>query len=126
VQARGLAVVSDEGALGEAVDAALAAQPDTAEKVRGRKVQAVGALVGAVMKATRGQADAAVVRVCCWSGSASASSRLRLPGWSAGTSRAAGSRGTGGATGRLEASGGGPAGSTRTDAGTSDGGSGWA
>ncbi len=62
VAARGLAVVSDEGALGEAVDAALAAQPDTAEKVRGGKVQAVGALVGAVMKATRGQADAAVVR----------------------------------------------------------------
>ena len=62
VQARGLAVVSDEGALGEAVDAALAAQPDAADKVRAGKVQAVGALVGAVMKATRGQADAAVVR----------------------------------------------------------------
>ncbi|MCY7363740.1 MAG: Asp-tRNA(Asn)/Glu-tRNA(Gln) amidotransferase GatCAB subunit B, partial [Frankiaceae bacterium] len=50
------------GARGQAVDAALAAQPDTADKVRGGKVQAVGALVGAVMKATRGQADAAVVR----------------------------------------------------------------
>jgi aspartyl-tRNA(Asn)/glutamyl-tRNA(Gln) amidotransferase subunit B len=62
VVARGLAVVSDEGALGEAVDAAIAAQPDTAEKVRGGKVAAVGALVGAVMKATRGQADASVVR----------------------------------------------------------------
>jgi aspartyl-tRNA(Asn)/glutamyl-tRNA(Gln) amidotransferase subunit B len=62
VAARGLAVVSDEGALGEAVDAAIAAQPDTAEKIRGGKVQAVGALVGAVMKATRGQADASVVR----------------------------------------------------------------
>jgi aspartyl-tRNA(Asn)/glutamyl-tRNA(Gln) amidotransferase subunit B len=62
VQTRGLQVVSDEGALGEAVDAAIAAQPDAAEKVRGGKVQAVGALVGAVMKATRGQADAAVVR----------------------------------------------------------------
>ena len=62
VAARGLAVVSDEGALGEAVDAAIAAQPDAAEKVRGGKVQAAGALVGAVMKATRGQADAAVVR----------------------------------------------------------------
>jgi aspartyl-tRNA(Asn)/glutamyl-tRNA(Gln) amidotransferase subunit B len=62
VAARGLAVVSDEGALGEAVDAAIAAQPDTADKVRGGKVQAVGALVGAVMKATRGQADASVVR----------------------------------------------------------------
>ena len=62
VEARGLAVVSDEGALGEAVDAAIAAQPDVADKVRGGKVQAVGALVGAVMKATRGQADASVVR----------------------------------------------------------------
>jgi len=62
VASRGLAVVSDEGALGEAVDAAIAAQPDTAEKVRGGKVAAVGALVGAVMKATRGQADASVVR----------------------------------------------------------------
>ena len=62
VQARGLAVVSDEGALGEAVDVALAAQPGAADKVRAGKVQAVGALVGAVMKATRGQADASVVR----------------------------------------------------------------
>jgi aspartyl-tRNA(Asn)/glutamyl-tRNA(Gln) amidotransferase subunit B len=62
VAARGLAVVSDEGALGEAVDAAIAAQPDAADKVRAGKVQAAGALVGAVMKATRGQADAAVVR----------------------------------------------------------------
>jgi aspartyl-tRNA(Asn)/glutamyl-tRNA(Gln) amidotransferase subunit B len=62
VEARGLAVVSDEGALGEAVDAAIAAQPDAADKVRAGKVQAVGALVGAVMKATRGQADASVVR----------------------------------------------------------------
>jgi aspartyl-tRNA(Asn)/glutamyl-tRNA(Gln) amidotransferase subunit B len=62
VEARGLAVVSDEGALAEAVDAAIAAQPDTAAKIRGGKVQAIGALVGAVMKATRGQADASVVR----------------------------------------------------------------
>jgi aspartyl-tRNA(Asn)/glutamyl-tRNA(Gln) amidotransferase subunit B len=62
VAARGLAVVSDTGALGVAVDEALAANPAIAEKVRGGKVQAVGALVGAVMKATRGQADAAVVR----------------------------------------------------------------
>ena len=62
VEARGLAVVSDEGALAEAVDAAIEAQPDTAAKIRGGKVQAIGALVGAVMKATRGQADAAVVR----------------------------------------------------------------
>ena len=62
VAVRGLAVVSDEAALTEAADAAIAAQPGTAEKVRGGKIAAVGALVGAVMKATRGQADAAVVR----------------------------------------------------------------
>jgi aspartyl-tRNA(Asn)/glutamyl-tRNA(Gln) amidotransferase subunit B len=62
VESRGLAVVSDEGALTEAVDAAIAEQPDTADKIRGGKVAAVGALVGAVMKATRGQADASVVR----------------------------------------------------------------
>ena len=47
---------------GEAVDAAIEAQPGAADKVRAGKVQAVGALVGAVMKATRGQADASVVR----------------------------------------------------------------
>ena len=56
VEARGLAVVSDEGALGEAVDAAIAANPAVADKIRAGKVQAAGALIGAVMKATRGQA----------------------------------------------------------------------
>ncbi len=60
--ARGLQVVSDDGALSVAVEAAIAANPDVAEKVRGGKVAAVGALVGAVMKDLRGQADAARVR----------------------------------------------------------------
>jgi aspartyl-tRNA(Asn)/glutamyl-tRNA(Gln) amidotransferase subunit B len=59
---RGLKVVSDTGALSTAADEAIAANPDVAEKVRGGKVAAVGPLVGAVMKATRGQADAASVR----------------------------------------------------------------
>jgi aspartyl-tRNA(Asn)/glutamyl-tRNA(Gln) amidotransferase subunit B len=40
----------------------MAANPDVADKVRSGKVAAVGALVGAVMKATRGQADAGRVR----------------------------------------------------------------
>jgi aspartyl-tRNA(Asn)/glutamyl-tRNA(Gln) amidotransferase subunit B len=62
VARRGLAVVSDEGALVAAVDEALAAQPDIAEKIRGGKAAAAGAIVGAVMKATRGQADAKRVR----------------------------------------------------------------
>jgi aspartyl-tRNA(Asn)/glutamyl-tRNA(Gln) amidotransferase subunit B len=60
--ARGLAIVSDTGALGAAVDEAIAANPDAADKVRGGKVAAAGVLVGAVMKATRGQADAKTVR----------------------------------------------------------------
>ena len=62
VAARGLAVVSDEAALTAAVDAAIAAHPEVAAKVREGKVAAAGPLVGAVMKATGGQADAARVR----------------------------------------------------------------
>ena len=62
VQARGLAIVSDDGALIEAIDAALASQPDVLEKIREGKVQAAGAVIGAVMKAMGGQADAARVR----------------------------------------------------------------
>ncbi len=59
---RGLAVVRDDSLIQAAVDDALAANPDIAEKIRGGKVQAAGAIVGAVMKATKGQADAARVR----------------------------------------------------------------
>jgi aspartyl-tRNA(Asn)/glutamyl-tRNA(Gln) amidotransferase subunit B len=62
VEKRGLKVVSDEGALGAAVDEAIAGNAGIADKIRGGKVAAVGALVGAVMKATRGQADAARVK----------------------------------------------------------------
>ncbi|MCC3651535.1 Asp-tRNA(Asn)/Glu-tRNA(Gln) amidotransferase subunit GatB [Streptomyces sp. S07_1.15] len=62
VEKRGLKVVSDEGALGAAVDEAIAGNAAIADKIRGGKVAAAGALVGAVMKATRGQADAARVR----------------------------------------------------------------
>jgi aspartyl-tRNA(Asn)/glutamyl-tRNA(Gln) amidotransferase subunit B len=59
---RGLGVVSDTGALTAAVDEAIAANPDIAAKIRDGKVAAAGALVGAVMKTTRGQADAKTVR----------------------------------------------------------------
>jgi aspartyl-tRNA(Asn)/glutamyl-tRNA(Gln) amidotransferase subunit B len=62
VAERGLRRVSDVDALAAAVDAAIAAAPDVADKIRGGKVAAAGALVGAVMKATRGQADAKTVR----------------------------------------------------------------
>ncbi|MBA4345696.1 MAG: Asp-tRNA(Asn)/Glu-tRNA(Gln) amidotransferase GatCAB subunit B, partial [Microbacterium sp.] len=62
VESRGLQVVSDDGALIEAIDAALAAQPDVLEKIREGKVQAAGAVIGAVMKSMGGKADAARVR----------------------------------------------------------------
>jgi aspartyl-tRNA(Asn)/glutamyl-tRNA(Gln) amidotransferase subunit B len=62
VAARGLKIVSDDSALIEAVDKALAAQPDVADKIRGGKVAAAGAIVGAVMKATQGKADPKRVR----------------------------------------------------------------
>ncbi|WP_086857516.1 Asp-tRNA(Asn)/Glu-tRNA(Gln) amidotransferase subunit GatB [Amycolatopsis lexingtonensis] len=62
VEKRGLKVVSDDSALLAAIDEALTAQPDVAEKIRGGKVAAAGAIVGAVMKATKGQADAKRVR----------------------------------------------------------------
>lgn len=62
VAAKGLAVVSDDGALIAAIDEALAAQPDVLEKIREGKVQAAGAVIGAVMKAMGGTADAARVR----------------------------------------------------------------
>jgi aspartyl-tRNA(Asn)/glutamyl-tRNA(Gln) amidotransferase subunit B len=62
VAARGLAIVSDDGALTAAVDRAIAANPDVADKIRDGKVAAAGALIGAVMKEMRGQADASRVR----------------------------------------------------------------
>jgi aspartyl-tRNA(Asn)/glutamyl-tRNA(Gln) amidotransferase subunit B len=60
--ARGLQLVQDDSALEAAVDAAIAANPDVADKVRGGKIQAAGALIGQVMKQMKGQADAAKVR----------------------------------------------------------------
>ncbi|WP_123023878.1 Asp-tRNA(Asn)/Glu-tRNA(Gln) amidotransferase subunit GatB [Mycolicibacterium stellerae] len=62
MEARGLELVRDDSLIQTAVDEALAANPDVAEKIRGGKIQAAGAIVGAVMKATKGQADAARVR----------------------------------------------------------------
>ncbi|HCX85893.1 MAG TPA: Asp-tRNA(Asn)/Glu-tRNA(Gln) amidotransferase GatCAB subunit B [Micrococcales bacterium] len=62
VAARGLEVVSDDGPLLTAIDAALAAQPDIADKIRSGNLGPIGAVIGAVMKATRGQADAGRVR----------------------------------------------------------------
>ncbi len=62
VAQRGLTLVSDDNALSAAVDEALGANPDIVEKIRAGKVQAAGALIGQVMKAMRGQADAGRIR----------------------------------------------------------------
>jgi aspartyl-tRNA(Asn)/glutamyl-tRNA(Gln) amidotransferase subunit B len=62
IDARGLTVVSDDGELIAAIDTALAQQPDVLEKIAAGKVEAAGAVIGAVMKAMGGKADAARVR----------------------------------------------------------------
>jgi len=62
VAARNLKIVSDDGELAAIVDQAIADNPDVADKVRGGKVAAAGALVGAVMRATGGKADAGRAR----------------------------------------------------------------
>jgi len=62
VAKRGIKVVNDDGALMAAIEKVCAEQAETAEKVRNGHVPAAGALIGAVMKETKGQADAARVR----------------------------------------------------------------
>jgi len=62
IEKRGIKVVSDDSALMAAIEKAIAAQPDVAEKVRGGHIPAAGPLIGAIMKETKGQADAAKVR----------------------------------------------------------------
>lgn len=61
VKAHGYEVVSDDGALEAEVDKALAANPDIVEKLKSGNMKPMGAIIGAVMKATRGQADAKAV-----------------------------------------------------------------
>ncbi len=61
-ESNGLVVVRDEGAMEAWIDAAIEAQLQAAEDVRNGKDAAVGRLVGAVMKASQGQADAKEVR----------------------------------------------------------------
>ena len=58
---KNLKQVSDEGAIAAAVDEVIAANPDVAEKVRGGQTNAIGFLVGQVMKKTKGQANPGMV-----------------------------------------------------------------
>ena len=62
IERRGFRQISDAGALGAAVDDVLSANPDAVADYKAGKTQVIGFLVGQVMKATRGQADASVVQ----------------------------------------------------------------
>ena len=61
VEKHGFKVVSDDGMLQTAVDEAMAANPDVVEKLRSGNMKPMGAIIGAVMRATKGQADAKAV-----------------------------------------------------------------
>ena len=62
IEARGFRQISDAGALGAAIEAVLASNPAAVADYRSGRSAAVGFLVGQVMKATRGQANAAMVQ----------------------------------------------------------------
>ena len=62
IEREGFAQISDTTTLDAAVEAALEANPTAVADYRAGKAQAVGFLVGQVMKATRGQANAALVQ----------------------------------------------------------------
>ena len=61
VEAQGLGRAGEDE-LGEIVDRAIADNPDAVEKIRAGKDQAIGALVGAVMRETKGRADGGEVQ----------------------------------------------------------------
>lgn len=61
VKDKGLVQITDTGAIEAAVDAAIAANPKAVAEYKGGKTKAIGALVGQVMKATRGKANPQMV-----------------------------------------------------------------
>ncbi len=61
VEAKGLSR-AESGELEEIVDRAIAENPDAVEKIRAGKGQAIGAIVGAVMRETKGRADGGEVQ----------------------------------------------------------------
>ncbi len=62
ISQRELVIVNDDALLIAAITQALSDSPDVAEKIKSGKIAAAGAIVGTVMKATKGQADAVKVR----------------------------------------------------------------
>jgi aspartyl-tRNA(Asn)/glutamyl-tRNA(Gln) amidotransferase subunit B len=62
VEEGGMAQISDAGELERVVDEVIAGHPQIVEQIQGGKTSAVQALVGQVMKATKGQANPQVVQ----------------------------------------------------------------
>jgi len=62
VESGGLRQISDEGSLATVIETVIAENPAAVADVRAGKAQAIGFLVGKVMQATRGQANAGVVQ----------------------------------------------------------------
>lgn len=61
MEREGLKQISDSGALGKIVDEVIAGNPKQVEQYKAGKTTVIGFLVGAVMKASRGQANPAAV-----------------------------------------------------------------
>ena len=61
IEAKGMKQISDEGSLEKLVDAAIAANPKATESYKAGKTAALGAIVGWVMKESKGQANPAKV-----------------------------------------------------------------
>ena len=61
IEAKGLKQMNDDGALGKIVDDVIAANPDNVAQCRAGKDKAFNALVGQIMKASKGKANPAQV-----------------------------------------------------------------
>jgi aspartyl-tRNA(Asn)/glutamyl-tRNA(Gln) amidotransferase subunit B len=62
VEREGLAAMEDDGELAGAVERAIEANPDVVERIRGGNAKAIGALMGPVMRETKGRADGGEVQ----------------------------------------------------------------
>jgi aspartyl-tRNA(Asn)/glutamyl-tRNA(Gln) amidotransferase subunit B len=62
VEAKGLAPIADSAELDSIVERAIEAEPGAVAQIRAGKAQAIGAIIGAVMRETRGRADGAEVK----------------------------------------------------------------
>jgi aspartyl-tRNA(Asn)/glutamyl-tRNA(Gln) amidotransferase subunit B len=62
VESEGLAQISDSSELEAIVDRAIEAEPEAAEQVKAGNQKAIGRIVGAVMKETKGRADGGAVQ----------------------------------------------------------------